>query len=183
MSTIGGNSWDLMCRGLVPGYCLHNPVSLLDKETGFPLPFDAAVELLRTHTLGIIRDIELQSMRKIAIFVIGMSHVRQRLNRQFDEMNPYTWKLDDGVNSRWRSSYLNEGYNGLIVLCVTPGFVIPPNSTKVGPQDYAVALEQRLIQIFSFGAVDPRLGNMSFSTGKMAYQPFAGAVYMAYKFF
>lgn len=181
MSTIGGNPWELMCRGEINGYCVANPVPLLDRFN-LPLPFDAAVELLKTHILAIIRDIELQSMKTIRKFVIGMSHVRQRHNRKFDIMNSYTWKLDSGVNSRWRNFYLPNEYNGLVVLCVTPNYVIPVNSANVGPQDYAVALEQRLIQIFAFILRDARLGNISFCTGKMANHPFAGVVYMAYQF-
>lgn len=173
---------DLLLRG-TKGYCLQGCLSSLES-----LSFEEAIITLKSKIKSVIHEVDHFNIsdKVVETFTIGKSFVRQRHTTGsrfmiFNDLNPSTWRLADGVNSRWRHYYAKEGYDGLIVLCVTPRCIIPDNSMNVGPQLYAIALEQRLIQDFCFLEMDKRLGNISFDTGFKAEEPFAGLVYFAYK--
>lgn len=181
-TTTNGFSYDDLLRG-TKGCCLQGCLSSLKY-----LSFEDAIFTLKTKIKTVINEVNANnfSLNAVETFTIGKSFVRQRHTAgshfmPFDDLNPYTWKLANGVNSRWKNYYAKEEYDGLIVLCVTPRNIIPANSMKVGPQLYAIALEQRLIQEFCFIEKDYRLGNISFDVGSKAEDPFAGLVYFAYK--
>lgn len=181
-TTTNACTFDDLLRG-TKGYCLQECLSSLKS-----LSFEEAVHTLKTKIKTVINNINELNVdyKAVETFTIGKSFVRQRHTAgshlmPFDDMNPCTWKLADGVNSRWKNFYAKDGYDGLFVLCVTPRNTIPVNSMKVGPQLYAIALEQRLIQDFCFLEKDNRLGNTSFDVGSKAEEPFAGLVYFAYK--
>lgn len=150
--------------------------------------FDEAISELKKQINLILEDINFHTDEGVEVekFTIGKSFVRQRHTAgggfmNFVDTDPNTWKLANGVNARWQKFYAKEGYDGLIVLCVTPRCIIPANAMNAGPQLYAIALEQRLIQEFCFSQNDRRLGNQSFDTGCKAEEPYAGLVYFAYK--
>ncbi|VDI28472.1 Hypothetical predicted protein [Mytilus galloprovincialis] len=174
--------YDDLLRG-TKGYCLRGWLSSLED-----LSFDDAINKLKDNIDLLLVDIKNKTIGGFEIekFTIGKSFVRQRHtagNRYmtFVDKDPNTWKLADGVNARWRNTYAREDYDGLVVLCVTPRNIIPDNAMHVGPQLYAIALEQRLIQEYCFSKNDRRLGNVSFDTGSKAEEPYAGLVYLAYK--
>ena len=62
-----------------------------------------------------IRDIEIQSGKKVVKFYIGKTFVRQIKNRKFDAMNPNTWRKS-GISSRW-CHHKQEDYEGMEWLC------------------------------------------------------------------
>lgn len=181
-TTTNACTFEDLLRG-TKGYCLQGCLSSLKS-----LSFEEAVLTLKDKIQTVINEINELNFDYITVktFTIGKSFVRQRHTAgshfmSFEDLNPYTWRLANGVNARWQNYYAKEGYDGLIVLCVTPRNIIPANSMDVGPQLYAIALEQRLIQDFCFLENDDRLGNTSFDAGSKAEEPFAGLVYFAYK--
>lgn len=181
-TTTHGCAYDDLIKG-TKGYCLKGCLT-----SHKSLPFEKAISKLKTKIRKVIDDVYIfnVSNKTVETFTIGKSFVRQRHTAgshfmHFDDLNPCTWRLAHGVNSRWKNYYAKKGYDGLCVLCVTPRNTIPGNSMKVDPQLYAIALEQRLIQDFCFLEKDCRLGNTSFDAGSKAEEPFAGLVYFAYK--
>lgn len=169
-------TYDELIKSKKTSYCL-NQDKLIDLQgLSFENDTDKIVLLIKS----ILDDID-DNMKPNCVekFTIGKTYVRQRKSMKFNHLNPNTWRLD-GVTSRW-SSYQEKDYDGLFVLCVVPKTVIPPNPMKLNQDEYTVALEQRLIQVFCFSENDHRLGNLSFDTGCRVKNPVAGLVYVAFK--
>lgn len=119
-----------------------------------------------------IKDIRIQSDRKIVKFYIGKTYVRKVKNRKFDAMKPLTWKKG-GISSRWhchkKESY---GKNGMVVLTVVTKDDVPQETiTAFKHQEmYALALEQNLIMHYAFVRGDDRLANTSTHPGMYVQQ-------------
>ena len=193
--TRGGATYDELCRGAQKNYsfnlvCLHRN----NNQTEEAMPFALAAETLKEQIETSIHDIQTQNIegKKIKSFVIGKSNAKQRKSRgsgyvDFDCMNHNTWSLGEaGVNSRWHEKYNREGYDGLVVLAAITRKGVPKrildNQEWMDQEQYAIALEQRLISMFMFEDVDNRIKNKSFDTGKDSKTtPYAGVVYFAYK--
>lgn len=183
-------SFDDLCRGVKRSYCL-NKVIWLRREDNSPMSLAEAEQRLIEHINDIILELQRQSDRRVVEYMIGKTHARQRRTQgrrymNFDPMNPNTWRLANGANARWNSYYRTEkNYNGLVVLCAVTTDEIPQCRNNVNVQNYAFALEQRLLHHFVFVEDDDRLGNTSFSSGGHAGEEQdhvkAGLVYFAYK--
>lgn len=177
-----GCTYNELIQRKTKSYCLKDRLKSLHC-----LSFEEATSDLQCQITNILDDIDVKMKPNFCIdeFTVGKSFVRQRRKKkgyvEFDDLDPHTWKLDNGVNGRWKTYYNVLSYDGLVVLCVTPRTVIPANQMHIEPQDYALALEQRLIQNFCLIKKDFRLGNKSFDTGSKARNPYAGLVYVAYK--
>ena len=151
--------------------------------------FHDAVSKLRTAAEQLIEYIEKRAETPLAKFTIGKSYARKIKNKDFDASDFDTWKKE-GIKSRWAMTYQKKGYNGLVVLCGITRELLPlvPNKgSKRHPlqdqQQYALVLEQQLIHHFLFEAQDNRLGNESLDIGKLAQNPYAGVVYLAFKLY
>lgn len=186
-STRGDVTFDDLCRGLKTSYCLDRLVSLL-KEDNSPMSFFEAEKTLSNHVKTILEELELQLDKRIIKYTIGKTYARRRRRAgrhyiKFNPMNAKTWRLDSGANGRWHSFYKSEGYDGLVVLCAARKEEIPRTGIKISPQNYAFALEQRLIHHFVFTESDTRIGNISFASGGHADEKSvkAGLVYLAFK--
>ena len=196
VSTCGGATYDELCRGTQKNYsfnlvCLHQNYHQYQEA----MPFAVAAETLKIQIKKSIEDIERQNIhaKEIESFVIGKSHAKQRKKRSggrstvhCDCMNRNTLKLGDGISARWRNKYLPEGYDGLVVLAAITRTMVPKgildNQEWMNQEQYAIALEQRLISMFMLEDVDSRIDNESFETGKVSKTPpYAGIVYFAYK--
>ena len=66
-----------------------------------------------------IRDIEIQSEKKVVKFYIGKTYVhKNKKSKVFDAMNPNTWRKE-GIRSRWcHHKHQDYGRNGMVVLTV-----------------------------------------------------------------
>ena len=141
--------------------------------------------MLLKHLYNCVQRIEKEGSCKLEYFYIGKTHVRKRKNApSFDHMNRATWNLAGGINGRWRSHRDTEyGRDGLVVLTVITKQAIHPdvcrNKPKFHQEDYALALEGRLIQD-CLG--DPRLYNETLERGRRDRNRSIGyALYMAFK--
>ena len=141
--------------------------------------------MLLKHLYDCVQRIEKERSCKLEYFYIGKTHVRKRKNApSFDHMNRATWKLDDGINGGWRSHRDTEyGRDGLVVLTVVTKKAIHSdvrrNKPKFYQEDYALALEGRLIQDC---LEDPRLYNETLERGRRDRNRSIGyPLYMAFK--
>lgn len=190
ISTFGGATYDDLLRGEVK-YFAPNLVRLYDIENRrkVPFPFKKSVETLRTRVDDTLRELESNTGKTIEEFTIGTSHARRKKSvRNFDPCDFTTWKLDDGVNGCWRKTYKNKEYDGLVVLCAITGDQLTERVRGLREENhlfdqehYAIALEQSLLQYYAYVEEDGRLGNGSFNLGNLG-SPYAGVVYVAYKF-
>ena len=190
-STVGGVDYDFLIRGSTRSYSSKLiDLIAIDQQPIQPLPFNEAKDLLVRQIDGIFADIAReQEEKEIEAFTIGKSHARRRRTAQhgfkhFDRKDLKTWKLDGGINGRWQTTYKEQGYDGLVALTAITREVIPSDvhQNSQNPEQYAIALEQSLIQHYSIDKPDPRLANKSSHPGKKcANNPYAGIVYVAYK--
>ncbi|CAG2249444.1 unnamed protein product [Mytilus edulis] len=106
-------------------------------------------------------------------------------------MNPNTWSLGGGINGRWHD-YKKDDYDGLIVLACIERDLIPQNikecyerdkkTIAINQQNYALALEQALIQYYALIKPDERMRNQSFDIGNLSKEIYKGGiVYVAFK--
>jgi hypothetical protein len=132
-----------------------------------------------------MQSIETERGCDLEYFYIGKTHVRQRKKApSFDHMSRATWRLDGGINNRCKS-HKDAGYgrDGLVVLTVVTREAIHPKVRENNPnfhqEDYALALESRLIQDHM---KDPRLSNETLEPGRRDRTPSIGyPLYMAFK--
>ncbi len=121
--------------------------------------------------------------RPIKKFYIGKSHFHSRRNCSFSPENPATWRLENGINQRYRDHLsMDHGRNGLIVLAVVTKESIPLSCLRssyiLHQEEYSLILEKRLIQHFRN---DSRLANRTQEPGKTDNEnSIAYAVYMTF---
>ena len=122
-------------------------------------------------------------------FYIGKTHVRQKSGGHggkvnFDHMRSGTWRVDNGINDRWKDHKLTDyGRDGLVVLTVVTKEAIHPDIQENNPdfhqEKYALVLESRLIQDCM---IDSRLENKTLEPGKRDSARSIGyALYIAFK--
>ncbi|CAC5421445.1 unnamed protein product [Mytilus coruscus] len=190
-SAAGFTDFDLLCKGDVKGYS-YNLAKLFDVipcgKTGHkhPIEFDMAFKRSKRKIKETIKEIEIQSERKVIKFTIGKTYARTRKSGIFDPMRPSSWRLDGGINGRWKNEYEKQGYDGLVVIgCIVLDLIpekVRQNISWIDQEKYALGLEQSLIQYYTLHMQDARLGNKSFNTGGDAQnKPKSGIIYMAYK--
>ena len=181
-STHGGCTFDQLCNGSVQSYACDNLIDITKIQDG---GIQEAEWMLLEHLYRCVKSIETERGCKLKYFYIGKTNVRKRDNvRVFDHMNRATWKIDGGINSRWRSHKDTEyGQDGLVVLTVVTKEAIHPdvreNKPNFNQEDYALALEGRLIQDCMR---DPRLYNETCESGRRTSTTYIGyPLYMAFK--
>ena len=118
-------------------------------------------------------------------FYIGKSHIRKGVLRKFNPEHPSTWRLADGIDSRYKE-HVKESYgrSGLIVVAVITRDSIPEDCIASGhithQEGYALTLETRLIEKFQEDE-DERLANKSIDFGHTdGAKSIAYVVYVAY---
>ena len=109
--------------------------------------------------------VETQTNRSVELFYIGKTYVHKAKNRrEFDPMNPDTWKKE-GIISRWGShSDSPHGEDGLVVLTVVTREVKPFQFSH--QEEYALRLEEMLTYHYRTVVEDTRLANPSLAPGK-----------------
>ncbi|XP_052074721.1 uncharacterized protein LOC127712370 [Mytilus californianus] len=190
-SAAGFTDYDLLCKGDVKGYS-YNLAKLFDdipcgkSEHKHPIEFDMAFKRSKRKINETIKEIQIQSERKVIKFTIGKTYARTRKSGKFDPMRPSSWLLDSGINGRWKNEYEKQGYDGLVVIgCIVLDLIpekVHQNISWIDQEKYALGLEQALIQYYTLHKQDARLGNKSFNTGgDVQNTPKSGIIYMAYK--
>ena len=112
---------------------------------------------------------------EVTDYYIGKAFVDQR-GRNFNRGDPATWDLAE-INRRWEERE-EENYNGLIVLTVIDEDAIRRRNTT--HQDFALALEQRLIHHYRIHRDNARIRNHNFREGRRGDEGHPGyAVYIA----
>jgi hypothetical protein len=142
--------------------------------------------MLLKHIDNCVQRIEEKRGRKLEYFYIGKTYVDRKSGVAFDHMDRATWNLGGGINGRWRSHKRKEyGQDGLVVLTVVTKKAIRrkvcKNRSNFRQEDYALALESRLIQDYIM--TEPtRLYNKTWKPGRRSGNTYVGyALYMAFK--
>lgn len=128
--------------------------------------------------------------RRISYYYIGKTSVDTIEGEIFDRRNPNTWdktliqgRWDDHKNPRQPENPRDPripDYNVLIVLTVIDAEVV--DERRFTHEDFALALEQRLIHHYKIDENDPKIKNRTFNEGRRADGDHSGsAVYMAVK--
>ena len=178
-STIGGTTFDLLCRpDSVPNYACDAVVDLR-REQNLERAEEKLIDLVRNN----ISSLEIGTGKKVEKFYIGKTYVQKNKRCQhFDPMNHQTWKKK-GICDRW-GKHRNEFYgkDGLVVLGVVDKEAVPSECRgKIRQESYALALEQGLLHHFMIKDPDNRIANETFSTGQTEKKTSIGhPVYMAY---
>ncbi len=169
-TTRGGMSYEQLCRDDQPGYyvcdreCL---VHILRKDT-----LEQAEKKLITKIDTLFKDIEIQKEATIDKFYIGKTYVTTRKHSSMDPLNPWTW-IKEGIKGRWQNHKKTDyGKDGMIVIAVITRDQVPlardpthRQHTVVHQEDYAFALEQRLLHYYKITMKDPRIANKTFKSG------------------
>ena len=180
----GGCAFEQLCKGSVQSYACDNLIDITVNNKGHTPTIRETEQMLLKHVKECIQSIETERRSKLEYFYFGKTHVKQRKGSYFDHMNHNTWRLDDGINGRFREhSRCGYGRDGLVVLTVVTREAIHPkicsNKPNFHQEDYALALENRLIQDF---LSDPRLYNDTLEPGRRVSCPAVGyPLYMAFK--
>ena len=173
-----------LCDGSSQGYAWDNLIDITKTRYGRVPTIRQAEQMLVDQIDNCIDTIKDKTGRDIESFYIGKTYVEERMNRDFDHMDPDTWKLDGGINGRWKA-HKDGGYgqDGLIVLTAVTRKAIHPCIRKNKPdllhEDYALVLERRLIEDY---LTDRRLHNKTMKPGRRDYNTSCGYVlYIAFK--
>ena len=161
---------EYLCRG-ENGYApAENLAELFDKNESdiTSIRFFESCSRIQMTIDDVLRSLKQRSEREIELFTIGKSHAQERADRIFDPVKFSTWKLDNGVNSRWNTYYKKNGYDGLVVIgCITER-MLPKQIKEQGnfnQEDYALALEQNAIHYYQFDICNQANGNTSLDVG------------------
>ena len=125
--------------------------------------------------------------RRILYYYIGKTSVDTKAGENFDRRNPNTWdtasiqgRWGDHNNPRQPEDHRIPDYNFLIVLTVIDAEVV--DGRNFTHEDFALALEQRLIHHYKIDKNDGDIKNRTFNEGNRADRVHSGsAVYMAVK--
>ena len=180
VSTVGGINFDILARGESKGYSFR--LVDLNHKT-----FDDATVSLVANVKDTLRDLQTQSERQIKNFCIGKTYAQKKVKvNTFKQMDTNTWRTK-GVSSRWCTAYSCNGYDGLVVLAAVTRKMteklVTTNISTWDQQQYALALESRLIAHFAFEENDDRLANESLAGGAIQRRLSAGyVIYVAYRY-
>ena len=118
----------------------------------------------------------------ITKFCIGKTYTRPHGQRTFSITDHETWSLE-GLNSRWHNKYKKEDYNEIVVVAGISHETLPdyrPVCQDI--EQYAISLEQQLIDHFMWVKPDSRLANKTTEPGKKVEEPkIAFVIYVAIK--
>ena len=120
-----------------------------------------------------VRELELHSDRTIAKIYIGKTFIQRRKKgggRGYQNLNPlkhHTWKKN-GISSRWHvHKHEDYGRDGLVVLGAITKQTMPERCRdRVHQEDFALAMEQKLLHHYLLSHPDPRVVNESFTAGQ-----------------
>ena len=115
-------------------------------------------ERLLTNKVDEIKD-EI-GKRRLSEYYIGKTFVNAIEGQRLNEEDPRTWDLE-GINRR-RGDPRYEGYNGLIFLTV----IKTVRGRNFLHEDFALALEQRLIHYCKIDRNDGKIKNPTFQEGQ-----------------
>lgn len=132
-------------------------------------------------------DERIKDISKVTEFYIGKSHIRCKKRVSFDAEKSSTWKLDDGINGRYREhKEKSYGQDGLFVAAVITKESIPRSCREDGyiihQEEYALVLEKRLIKKYhENGDTKSKLANRTLSPGNTDRAPSIGyVIYIAF---
>ena len=195
-TTVGGVDYDDLLRGSRNYAC--NPVIKLTTET--------EVEEIKTkliaqleQTITDLESGEFLSDRTIAKVYIGKTYLEQKRKpgrgigfQKFDPDDHRTWKKN-GISSRWQDHKKEKkntdgtvlyGRDGLVVLgAITRETVLNTCRGRVHQEDFALAMEQKLLHHYLLSRSDPRVPvvNETFTTGRTTKRRcIAYVIYMAF---
>ena len=117
-----------------------------------------------------IKEVEDGRKRKIKQYYIGKTYAQTK-QKIFDHMNKDTWAKKGIIDRCTRHSKNGYGKGGLVVLTAIPESRIPiqtrlARSLKKTHEDYALALEQQVINHLVFEKADTRVVNQTSNEGK-----------------
>ena len=181
-TTIGGAEFELLCTGAVRNYSA-NPANIAGQTEVKAIKKKLIAQLEDT-----VRELELHSDRTIAKIYIGKTYIKRRRkargHQKFHPLKHHTWKKN-GIGSRWQDHKKQEyGRDGLVVLGAITRETMPEKCRdRVHQEDFALAMEQKLLHHYLLSHPDPRVINESFSTGQATKEKYyAYAVYMAFRY-
>ena len=186
MATRGGCTFDELCNGSAQSYACDNVIDITRNDDGYTPTVREAVQMLVKHLDRCIQKIQDKRGCRLEKFYIGKTYVRKKEEVTFNHMNEDTWKFD-GIEARWtahiRNREVDYGRDGLVVLTVVTREAIHPdiqsNQSWFRQEDYALALEGRLIQNY---LTDSRMKNTSLMPGRTDGNVSIGyPLYMAFK--
>lgn len=141
-----------------PGYIAPNLIQLADTSTAntiTPYSFENSFQRLKYHINNFLCILEREKGKNIEKFTIGKSTTNKG-DSDFNPLDFTTWGHGDyktGVWSRW-TDYKQKTYNGLVVLCAITKELLPEKSMLSNIENYAYALEQRLIKYYAYEEKD-----------------------------
>ena len=184
VSTRGGCSFNQLCEGDISTYCSDNLVDIRGLTQ-----LEEAKNKIVAKINDIIKSLETSREKRVAKIYLGKTYIHRRRassNRYLDlnPMDDRTWRLK-GISGRWNEHRRTDyGKDGMVVLAAVTKEAIPPQcQDRIHQQDYAFAIEQRLLHHFIIATADRRVVNPGFSTGETDQNISAAyAIYMAFAF-
>ena len=172
-----------LCDGSRRGYACDYLIDITRNQRGRVPAIPKAEKMLLKHLYDCVQQIEEEGDCELEYFYIGKTYVREWKETSFDHMDGATWNLAGIYGRWWYHSHRDYGKHGLVVLAVVTEEAIHPrvcrNKPKFRQEDYALALESRLIQDC---LEDPRLYNDTWMPGRRDGNSSIGyALYMAFK--
>ena len=117
----------------------------------------------------------------ITKFCIGKSYTCSHGQRTFSITDHQTWSLE-GLNSRWHNKYKKEDYNEVVAVTAISRETLPDYIPVCQCEQYALSMEQELINHFMWVEPDSRLANKTTDPGKKVEEPKeAFVIYVATK--
>ena len=175
----------MLCSGTIPSDYSYNLADLGSETTVKGIKQRLVEKLADT-----VRALEKGSDRKIAKIYIGKTFIKQRIRQEgqgyqiFNPLDPYSWNIH-GISCRW-GAHRNEGYgrDGLVVLGAITKETMPESCRdQVHHEDFALAMEQKLLHHYVLSHPDPRVVNRSFETRHVLQRSqYAYALYMAFRY-
>ena len=175
-----------LCDGSKTGYAYDNLIDITETRDTYTPTIHKAEQMLWEHLVECVHKIQTKRKCQLEKFYIGKTNVSKLKNiKRFNHMDSSTWKLDGGINGRFKC-HKDAGYgrDGLVVLTVVTREAIHPKpwyQDKCHVEDYALTLERMLIEDCK---ADSRLANKSVKPGRKCekYSEISGyPLYMAFK--
>ena len=178
-----GVDFDTLCNGTVQYYSFN--LADLGSETTVKGIKQRLIEKLEDT----VRALETGSGRKIVNIYIGKTFIKQRVRQDgmgyqiFNPLNPLSWSMQ-GINSYWEDHKRKEhGRDGLVVLGAITRETMPERCRdRVHQEDFALAMEQKLLHHYLLSHPDPRVVNKTFFTKYMKRSQYAYGLYMTFRY-
>ena len=186
-TTLGGAEFELLCRGDIRNYSF-NPANISSERNVKHIKRKLLHQLEET-----VRELEFHSDKTIAKIYIGKTFIQRRRRPggrfvTFDPTKHQTWKKN-GISSRWGDhKHQDYGRDGLVVLGAITKQTMPEKCRRrVHQEDFALAMEQKLLHHYLLSKPDSRVGvrvvNKTFTAGRAPLRnSYAYAIYMAFRY-